>query len=105
MKFREDPHEATSTTETPFICEHHILWSISYSVPVLFFNGWKSGNPGARDDLRGLKKRFIVCALGFVGKMAVTKRMKCTERTYFREEGRDMGRISEISKVAGIDAA
>ncbi|XP_011171715.1 ubiquitin-like-conjugating enzyme ATG10 isoform X3 [Solenopsis invicta] len=42
VKFREDPHEATSASEIPFIIEHHILWSISYSVPVLFFNGWKS---------------------------------------------------------------
>lgn len=46
MKFREDPHEATSTNETPFVIEHHILWSVSYSVPVLFFNGWKSDFPG-----------------------------------------------------------
>ncbi|XP_071639961.1 ubiquitin-like-conjugating enzyme ATG10 isoform X1 [Temnothorax longispinosus] len=46
VKFREDPHEATSTSETPFIIEHHILWSVSYSVPVLFFNGWKSDFPG-----------------------------------------------------------
>ena len=44
VRFRQDPHEAVSTSETPFIIEHHILWSISYSVPVLFFNGWKSGN-------------------------------------------------------------
>ncbi|XP_036149621.1 ubiquitin-like-conjugating enzyme ATG10 [Monomorium pharaonis] len=43
VNFREDPHEAASSaSETPFIIEHHILWSISYSVPVLFFNGWKS---------------------------------------------------------------
>ncbi|XP_018344705.1 PREDICTED: ubiquitin-like-conjugating enzyme ATG10 isoform X1 [Trachymyrmex septentrionalis] len=46
VRFRQDPHEAVSTSETPFIIEHHILWSISYSVPVLFFNGWKSDFPG-----------------------------------------------------------
>ncbi|KAG5330210.1 ATG10 enzyme, partial [Acromyrmex heyeri] len=46
VRFRQDPHEAVSTSEMPFIIEHHILWSISYSVPVLFFNGWKSDFPG-----------------------------------------------------------
>ncbi|XP_014474214.1 PREDICTED: ubiquitin-like-conjugating enzyme ATG10 isoform X2 [Dinoponera quadriceps] len=45
-RFQEDPHEAPSVAETPFITEHHILWSMSYSVPVLFFNGWKSDYPG-----------------------------------------------------------
>lgn len=43
-RFQEDPYEAPSAAETPFITEHHILWSMSYGVPVLFFNGWKSGN-------------------------------------------------------------
>lgn len=47
VNFREDPHEAApSTSETPLVVEHHILWSMSYSVPVLFFNGWKSDFPG-----------------------------------------------------------
>ncbi|KAG5346976.1 ATG10 enzyme, partial [Acromyrmex charruanus] len=46
VRFRQDLHEAVSTSEMPFIIEHHILWSISYSVPVLFFNGWKSDFPG-----------------------------------------------------------
>ncbi|XP_015600330.1 ubiquitin-like-conjugating enzyme ATG10 isoform X2 [Cephus cinctus] len=43
---REDPFEAPGETESPLIMEHHILWSISYSVPVLFFNAWKSDFPG-----------------------------------------------------------
>ncbi|XP_070512321.1 ubiquitin-like-conjugating enzyme ATG10 [Cardiocondyla obscurior] len=46
VKLREDPHEAPTAGEAPFITEHHILWSISYGVPVLFFNGWKSDFPG-----------------------------------------------------------
>lgn len=45
VKFQEDPHEAPrfDPLETPFITEHHILWSMSYGVPILFFNGWRSG--------------------------------------------------------------
>lgn len=43
-RFQKDPYEAPSVAERPFITEHHILWSMSYGVPVLFFNGWKSGN-------------------------------------------------------------
>ncbi|XP_072762455.1 ubiquitin-like-conjugating enzyme ATG10 isoform X2 [Anoplolepis gracilipes] len=46
VKFQEDPHEARSTLETPFITEHHILWSMNYGVPVLFFNRWRSDFPG-----------------------------------------------------------
>lgn len=38
-----DPYEAPSTQERPLIMEHHILWSMNYSVPVIYFNGWKSG--------------------------------------------------------------
>lgn len=56
MRFRQDPHEAASTSETPFILEHHVLWSISYSVPVLFFNGWKSGNPKRQETCKIFKK-------------------------------------------------
>ncbi|XP_006619578.1 ubiquitin-like-conjugating enzyme ATG10 isoform X4 [Apis dorsata] len=41
-----DPFEATCPIEKPLITEHHILWSMSYSVPVLYFNGWKSDFPG-----------------------------------------------------------
>ncbi|XP_048511873.1 ubiquitin-like-conjugating enzyme ATG10 isoform X2 [Athalia rosae] len=42
----KDPFEAASKAERPLIVLHHVLWSISYSVPVLYFNGWKSGcNP------------------------------------------------------------
>ncbi|XP_029163297.1 ubiquitin-like-conjugating enzyme ATG10 isoform X2 [Nylanderia fulva] len=48
VKFQEDPHEAprSNSLESPFITEHHILWSMSYGVPVLFFNGWRSDFPG-----------------------------------------------------------
>ncbi|XP_076393634.1 autophagy-related 10 isoform X2 [Megachile rotundata] len=42
----EDPFEATSPIEKPLVTEHHVLWSMSYSVPVLYFNGWKSDFPG-----------------------------------------------------------
>ncbi|XP_006566643.1 ubiquitin-like-conjugating enzyme ATG10 isoform X6 [Apis mellifera] len=41
-----DPFEATCPIERPLITEHHVLWSMSYSVPVLYFNGWKSDFPG-----------------------------------------------------------
>ncbi|KAL6431164.1 hypothetical protein ACFW04_007108 [Cataglyphis niger] len=43
---KEDSHEACSTIETPFITEHHILWSMSFGVPVFYFNRWKSDFPG-----------------------------------------------------------
>ncbi|XP_051167535.1 ubiquitin-like-conjugating enzyme ATG10 isoform X2 [Leptopilina boulardi] len=47
LKLREDPFEAPSIAfERPLVKEHHILWSMSYSVPVLYFNGWKSDCPG-----------------------------------------------------------
>ncbi|EFN66305.1 Autophagy-related protein 10 [Camponotus floridanus] len=46
VKFREDPHEVPSTLETPLITEYHILWSMSYGVPVIYFNRWKSYFPG-----------------------------------------------------------
>lgn len=39
-----DPFEASSTIEKPFVTEHHVLWSMSYGVPVLYFHGWKSGD-------------------------------------------------------------
>lgn len=45
-KLCEDPYEASFTNERPLVLEHHILWSMSYSVPVLYFNGWKSDFPG-----------------------------------------------------------
>lgn len=38
-----DPFEANSESEQPFVTEHHILWSMSYGVPVLYFNAWFSG--------------------------------------------------------------
>ncbi|XP_044016839.1 uncharacterized protein LOC122858172 isoform X3 [Aphidius gifuensis] len=38
-----DPFEAPSCNDSPLIIQHHILWSLSYSVPVLYFNGWLSG--------------------------------------------------------------
>lgn len=40
---KEDPFEATSSIDIPLVTEHHVLWSMSYGVPVLYFNGWKSG--------------------------------------------------------------
>lgn len=40
---KHDPFEATCPIERPLVIEHHVLWSMSYSVPVLYFNGWKSG--------------------------------------------------------------
>ena len=39
----KDPFEAKYDTKQPFVAEHHILWSMSYGVPVLYFNGWFSG--------------------------------------------------------------
>ncbi|KAK2583811.1 hypothetical protein KPH14_009709 [Odynerus spinipes] len=42
----KDPYEAPTPNERPLVVEHHILWSMSYSVPVLYFNGWKSDFPG-----------------------------------------------------------
>lgn len=41
-----DLFESSSCMERPLIIEHHILWSLSYSVPVIYFNGWKSDFPG-----------------------------------------------------------
>lgn len=37
-----DPFEAPSCNDSPLIIQHHILWSLSYSVPVLYFNAWLS---------------------------------------------------------------
>ncbi|CAD1478977.1 unnamed protein product, partial [Heterotrigona itama] len=39
---KHDPFEATCPIERPLVTEHHVLWSMSYSVPILYFNGWKS---------------------------------------------------------------
>lgn len=39
----DDPFEAPCDVDRPLIVEHHVLWSLSYAVPVLYFNGWKSG--------------------------------------------------------------
>ncbi|XP_058806437.1 ubiquitin-like-conjugating enzyme ATG10 [Phymastichus coffea] len=41
-----DPYEMSSANERPLIIEHHVLWSMSYSVPVLYFNGWCADSPG-----------------------------------------------------------
>ncbi|XP_014210701.1 ubiquitin-like-conjugating enzyme ATG10 [Copidosoma floridanum] len=41
-----DPYEYPVVKERPLIIEHHVLWSMSYSVPVIYFNGWKSDYPG-----------------------------------------------------------
>ncbi|XP_017760917.1 PREDICTED: ubiquitin-like-conjugating enzyme ATG10 [Eufriesea mexicana] len=43
---RQDPFEAIHPIEKPLVTEHHVLWSMSYSVPVLYFNGWKSDFAG-----------------------------------------------------------
>ncbi|XP_066582643.1 ubiquitin-like-conjugating enzyme ATG10 isoform X2 [Prorops nasuta] len=43
---QEDPFVGASSPESPLITEHHILWSLSYSVPVLYFNAWKSDFSG-----------------------------------------------------------
>lgn len=40
----KDPFEASNDQEVPLIIEHHVLWSMSYSVPILLFNGYLSGN-------------------------------------------------------------
>ncbi|XP_017878543.1 ubiquitin-like-conjugating enzyme ATG10 isoform X2 [Ceratina calcarata] len=42
----QDPFEADCPIEKPLVTEHHVLWSMSYGVPVLYFNGWKSDFPG-----------------------------------------------------------
>ncbi|XP_011496604.1 PREDICTED: ubiquitin-like-conjugating enzyme ATG10 [Ceratosolen solmsi marchali] len=41
-----DPFEAPCAKERPLVTEHHVLWSMSYAVPVIYFNGWKSDYPG-----------------------------------------------------------
>ncbi|XP_076290930.1 autophagy-related 10 isoform X2 [Lasioglossum baleicum] len=46
LTLTDDPFEAPSTIEKPFVTEHHVLWSMSYGVPVLYFHGWKSDFPG-----------------------------------------------------------
>ncbi|XP_053982243.1 uncharacterized protein LOC128878235 isoform X2 [Hylaeus volcanicus] len=44
FELQQDPFEGSSAIEKPLVKEHHILWSMSYSVPVLYFNGWKSAH-------------------------------------------------------------
>ncbi|CAL7940037.1 unnamed protein product [Xylocopa violacea] len=46
FELKLDPFEATCPNEKPLVTEHHVLWSMSYSVPVLYFNGWKSDFSG-----------------------------------------------------------
>nr|XP_033342655.1 ubiquitin-like-conjugating enzyme ATG10 [Megalopta genalis]XP_033342656.1 ubiquitin-like-conjugating enzyme ATG10 [Megalopta genalis]XP_033342657.1 ubiquitin-like-conjugating enzyme ATG10 [Megalopta genalis]XP_033342658.1 ubiquitin-like-conjugating enzyme ATG10 [Megalopta genalis]XP_033342659.1 ubiquitin-like-conjugating enzyme ATG10 [Megalopta genalis]XP_033342660.1 ubiquitin-like-conjugating enzyme ATG10 [Megalopta genalis] len=46
FELTDDPFEAPSTIQKPFVTEHHIVWSMSYGVPVIYFNGWKSDFPG-----------------------------------------------------------
>ncbi|XP_043283294.1 ubiquitin-like-conjugating enzyme ATG10 [Venturia canescens] len=41
-----DPYEATCQTEQPLVTEHHVLWHMSYGVPVIYFNAWFSDFPG-----------------------------------------------------------
>ncbi|XP_015124892.1 ubiquitin-like-conjugating enzyme ATG10 [Diachasma alloeum] len=42
----DDPFEAKRVGDSPMCVEHHILWSMSYGVPVLYFNAWMSDFPG-----------------------------------------------------------
>ncbi|XP_063995423.1 ubiquitin-like-conjugating enzyme ATG10 [Diachasmimorpha longicaudata] len=42
----DDPFEAKRVEDSPMCVEHHILWSMSYGVPVLYFNAWISDFPG-----------------------------------------------------------
>lgn len=58
-KMAKDPFEADSKDEKrPLIILHHVLWSMSYSVPVLYFNGWKSGKRFSI-PIMNIKKRFF----------------------------------------------
>ncbi|XP_033214588.1 ubiquitin-like-conjugating enzyme ATG10 isoform X2 [Belonocnema kinseyi] len=59
LKFREDPFEAPSASERPLVKEHHILWSVSFSVPLLYFNGWKSDFPGTNPVSVEVAQRFM----------------------------------------------
>ena len=43
LEAETDPFEASVKLERPLILEHHVLWSMSYGVPTIYFNGWKSG--------------------------------------------------------------
>lgn len=49
-----DPYEANGANDRPLIIEHHVLWSMSYGVPVLYFNGWRSG------ELLSKKEAFMI---------------------------------------------
>ncbi|KAK0168600.1 hypothetical protein PV327_002380 [Microctonus hyperodae] len=55
----KDPFEASSDQEVPLIIEHHILWSMSYSVPVLLFNGFLSDFPGINPVSVELAQRLV----------------------------------------------
>lgn len=43
LQHPQDPFEAVESLERPMLVEHHILWSMSYGVPLLYFNAWNSG--------------------------------------------------------------
>ncbi|XP_011304895.1 ubiquitin-like-conjugating enzyme ATG10 [Fopius arisanus] len=45
-KIVDDPFEAKKVEDCPMCTEHHVLWSMSYGVPVLYFNAWISDFPG-----------------------------------------------------------
>ncbi|XP_057324551.1 ubiquitin-like-conjugating enzyme ATG10 [Microplitis mediator] len=55
----DDPFEAKNNLDVPFITEHHVLWSMSYSVPILFFNGWMSDFPGVNPVSVELAQKLV----------------------------------------------
>ncbi|XP_031777944.1 ubiquitin-like-conjugating enzyme ATG10 [Nasonia vitripennis] len=60
-----DPFEASGDQKRPLILEHHVLWSMSYSVPVIYFNGWKSDFPGINPVSVELAQRLNSERLGY----------------------------------------
>lgn len=60
FELQQDPFEAPSTIEIPLVKEHHILWSMSYSVPVLYFNGWKAGERTAFVKKKMLNRKYLL---------------------------------------------
>ncbi|KAK0089174.1 hypothetical protein PV325_008753 [Microctonus aethiopoides] len=55
----KDPFEASNDQEVPLIIEHHVLWSMSYSVPILLFNGYLSDFPGINPVSVELAQRLV----------------------------------------------
>ncbi|XP_046621465.1 uncharacterized protein LOC124305754 [Neodiprion virginianus] len=58
-RLAKDPFEAASKDERPLITLHHVLWSMSYSVPVLYFNGWKSDFAGCNPVSAEVAQKLI----------------------------------------------